>query len=103
VYHCYFDFDMPPVGGDAPVREIRALNIPQRPYLEGLEVDGRLGVILSRKAYDSPWGGDWGTPRGSSYKDLDPQPALRFAVNLIVFALTQEGSITRRLMETVGY
>jgi len=65
--------------------------------LEGLEVDGRLVALLSGKLIsggwrfgDHPWTKDW-----------DAKRPLQFAVNMIVFALTQEGSITHRLMESI--
>jgi hypothetical protein len=104
IYHCYFDFDAPPAAGDAPVAGNREYNLSPTDYLEGMEVDGRLSVVLSRKAYYSPWlPGIWGTGEGGSYEKLDPGPALRFGVNLIVFALTQEGSITHRLLQSVNY
>jgi len=35
---------------------------------------------------------------GHDYSRLDPTRQLQFAVNLIVFALTQEGSITHQVM-----
>jgi hypothetical protein len=35
--------------------------------------------------------------------DWDPKGPFQFAVNTIVLALTQEGSITHRLMESVRY
>ena len=95
IYHCYFDFEGPPLAFGSDMGS---------DYLEGIEADGHLSVILSRKAFYSPWK-DWGkTPWGSkgpSYRDWDPERQLQFAVNLIVFALTQEGSITHRLMESV--
>ena len=98
IYGCYFDFDGPPVAGDGSNRRTH----PDRPeiiiigYLEGIEVDGRLVAIFSLKAYAAAWT-YWGR-RGSAQ---DPSRALQFAVNTIVFALTQEGSITHRLMESV--
>jgi hypothetical protein len=33
----------------------------------------------------------------------DPTRQLQFGVNLIVFALTQEGSITNQVMDSVNY
>jgi len=95
IYHCYFDFQGPPLAFGSEV----GIN-----YLEGIEVNGHLSVILSRKSFYSPWK-DWGkTPwgsKGGSYVNWDPERALQFAVNLIVFALTQEGSITHRLMDSI--
>jgi hypothetical protein len=89
LYHCYFDFDGPPVGNDyySPA----ALS-----YLEGVTLGGRLFVVVGQKNYASSWV-DW--PQADSRRDNTRQ--LQFAVNMIVFALTQEGSITHRLMESI--
>ena len=43
VYHCYFDFDTPPVGGDAPVPQNRAASVPCLDYLEGYGCAWALG------------------------------------------------------------
>jgi len=42
----------------------------------------------------------WGRLQGSGWRDN--RRRLQFGVNLLVFALTQEGSITNRVMDTVG-
>jgi len=103
IYHCYFDFVMPPPGSEA-----WAVNFPQYTpervnYLEGLKVDNHLVAILSRKGYYSCWC-EWG-PHAvrSGWRDLDPTRQFQFGVNLIVFALTQEGSITSRVLDSVRY
>ena len=100
IYHCYFDFDGPPMG--YPFRSFHGTK--DCSYLEGLVLEeGRLVGILSLKWYANPWG-DWG-PEGfgtsNFYKVFDPTRALQFGVNLIVFALTQEGGLTHRLMQSV--
>jgi hypothetical protein len=92
IYHCYFDFDGPPIGSDWHDYW------PFVPYLEGVEVARRLAVLLSDKNYAHPWA-DWGVL--PSYKSLDNTRQLQFGVNSIIFALTQEGSITHRLMDSV--
>ena len=64
--------------------------------------------ILSHKWYASAWG-DWGPEGFGRIKDYtrygntprDPTRALQFGVNMIIFALTQEGSITHRLVESI--
>ena len=98
LYHCYFDFDGPPIANDGANRrnhpEFRII-----PYLEGMEVEGRLAVVLSGKLMYRGWA--FGTD--SYTKDLDPTRPLQFGVNTVIFALTQEGSITHRLMESVAY
>ena len=88
MYHCYFDFSALPAGADAWLRPGT-----RTPYLEGLEVKGRLVAVLSKKGYFAPWGEAMGKP---SF-----ERELQFGVNLIVFALTQEGSITHRLVARI--
>jgi hypothetical protein len=34
-------------------------------------------------------------------RDIDPTLVFRFGINTIIFALTQEGSITKRAMDSV--
>jgi hypothetical protein len=94
MYHCYFDFTGPPLAGDSNNHLYPGL-CESIPYLEGLVVGNRLTAVLSRKAYYHPWCGDW------EVEDRDATRQFQFGVNLIVFALTQEGSITRRLMDSV--
>ena len=53
-------------------------------------------VIESKKWFCSPWA-DW---RPGVY-ERDPTRQLQVGVNLLVFALTQEGSITHRVMDAV--
>ena len=99
VYHCYFDFDGPPIGADGMTSRKYGTDVAD--YLEGLQVHGRLVAILSKKCYYGPWS-HFGTNRfGGDYKRYDPERCFQFGVNLIVFALTQEGSITRSLMDTL--
>ena len=87
IYHCYFDFDGPPAGWDniSP-------KMPVADYLEGVFIEERLLGVCTSKNYWGPWSDK---PAGRNPR------ALQFAVNVIVFALTQEGSITHRLMESV--
>ena len=103
VYHCYFDFDGAPVGDDAfalafPDYYLKEQNREFFPYLEGIEIAGRFMGILSNKCYVLAWG-EWGK-EGMAIQ-MGNTRQLQFGVNLIVFALTQEGSITHRLMDTV--
>ncbi len=98
LFHCYFDFDGPP-------RNLKfgaSGGIGVDP-LEAIIIDGRVLAILSRIFFTNCWG-DWG-PGGYHATDLygnnDPGPHFKFGVNLIVFALTQEGSITYQTMQRV--
>ena len=103
IYHCYFDFEGPPIASDAGHVSIHPAEARVLGYTEGLEIDGRLVVLLSGKGYSGAWT-LWGPDNYANYggwTTWDPTHPLRFAVNTIVFALTQEGSITHRLMESV--
>jgi hypothetical protein len=98
LYHCYFDFpEGPPVGTEWCAR-VSPGNYPGGPYdyLEGVIVEGRLLAIMSMKWFASAW-----SNREAREDHQDPTRAHQFGVNVIVFALTQEGSITRRLMDSV--
>jgi len=53
-------------------------------------------AVFSRKGYYQPWAA-WG--KVMSLRDYT-RP-LQFAVNTIILALTQEGSITHRLMDSI--
>jgi hypothetical protein len=101
LYHCYFDFPSgPPTAGDH-IEITRKENSRPYDYLEAVEVEGRVLVIESKKWYCNPWA-DWWPP--DYYGTMrDPKRQLQFGVNLIVFALTQEGSITNRVMDSVRY
>ncbi len=86
VYHSFFDFhDGPPIGAEKSAYKttsggtIRSKDVN---YLEGVFYKGRLAAIYSEKGY----GVRWAEMSGS-------EPQLRMAVNMIVFALTQEGGI----------
>jgi hypothetical protein len=101
IYHCYFDFDGPPAAADGACIHSNVTGVDIIDHLKGLIVDGRLVAILSKKGYYSPWA-DWGTHPGAAYDTMDPRRQLQFGVNVIIFALSQEGSITRQVMDTVG-
>ena len=85
LYHCYFDFDGLPGG----VLDSQFL---QSGYLRGAVIEGRLVAVLSNKGIMHLWG-DPDKPQ------LKSQRFLQLGINTIVFALTQEGSITKRVMD----
>jgi hypothetical protein len=115
IYHCFFDFNGPPTGGDFwnVAKDLQwegdaaFYGSELNDYLEGYEsTDGHLYGIVSLKNYHNAWAdcGPDGSPqvRGMfRYDTMDPTRALQFGVNLIVFALTQEGSITQQVMNMV--
>jgi hypothetical protein len=96
MYHCYFDFDTPPPG--AGTSADRNFNISD--HLEGVTLEGRLLAVMSKRGYFQPWF-LWGPDFSKKSWAQDNTRQHQFAVNTIVFALTQEGSITRRLMGAV--
>jgi len=93
IYHCYYDFDGPPAGTDN-THSRRGIDAPYD-YLEGVTIDGRLVAIVSVKDLEGAW--DWWPERNN----IDNTRQLQFLVNLIVFALTQEGSITHQVMSSL--
>ena len=101
LYHCYFDFDgVPPATDNVWNGKIsHSILIIPRDYLEGINIDGRLVLVLSLKDFTSTWVG-WGDSR-HAYSNLDNTRQLQFGVNVIIFALTQEGSITQQVMDMV--
>ncbi len=65
----------------------------------GVEVEDRLAVVLSYQSLATSWEN---VPFRNIRKDFtDNSRFLQFGINAIVFALTQEGSITNRVMQTV--
>ncbi len=105
IYHCFFDFDDgPPIGADYWNHIIPGDNIPPfcHDHLDGVNIEDRLVGIMSNKDYTEPWG-FWEDPKGAwtFLRAWDNTRQLQFGVNLVVFALTQEGSITNRVMNTV--
>jgi hypothetical protein len=87
IFHCHFDMAGPP-----PIAYDRIFSNGGR--VEGAYVAGRWNAILSQKGFVLFWN-DPSNP-GSTIERM-----LQFGVNTIIFALTQEGSVTHRLMESV--
>ncbi len=78
LYRSFFTFDGPPATGfelngwgDDLVHE----------YLQGIEIDGRLGVLYSNKDYGCEWDYDWRNKRFLAEDNT------RFAVNIVMYAL----------------
>ena len=87
IYHCHLDFDGPPPGYYAYVYPM--------PYHDGIFIEHRLVAICQYwQRYFACWG-EWPT------QGRDNTRQLQFAINTIIFALTQEGSITNQVMNTV--
>jgi len=100
LYHSFFDFnDGPPNGSEINVSQVTTiLNLgetynrttmsKQVLYLEGITLSDRLVAIYSNKGYAVKW---------ADISNNEPQ--LRIGVNMVVFALTQEGSIAQQKMD----
>jgi hypothetical protein len=87
LFHCYFDFDGPPASRWDPEFLLSG-------DLEGIYVDGRWVLVICQKGFQHLWD-DPANP------DLRNERMIQFGVNSIIFALTQEGSITHRVMDAV--
>ena len=79
IYRSFFKFDGPPATsfelngwGDDLVHE----------YLQGIEINGRLGVLYSNKDYGCEWDYDWRNKRFLAEDNT------KFGVNLVIYALT---------------
>ncbi len=107
IFHCFFDFDRAPPGFDnwAVVKGWQptyGVNYAVD-YIEGITIEGRLVGILDCKGYVGCWGWWNGIEGPSRFPGGFPNGTrqYQFAVNLIVYALIQEGSITQQVMEYV--
>jgi hypothetical protein len=87
IYHCFFEFNDGPPPGEEIFNARYTQGVPS-PYLEGIYLDGRLVALYSDKAYGKMWQGQ-----------SRDQPQLRIGINLVVYALTQEGSIAQQQID----
>ncbi len=95
MYHTFYDFDGPPVGSELEIpsfSEQRSLDhlviAEQSYYLEGVFLEDRLVAMYSDKGYVHTWARNYGN-----------EPQLRFGINAVIFALTQEGSIAQQQID----
>jgi len=96
-YHCFFDFDDGPPQGEevnyahnSSVVDNKNQFTMYKPvlYLEGITINDRLVAIYSNKCYAKKWAAT-----------SNNEPQLKIGVNMVVFALTQEGSIAQQKMD----
>ena len=81
MYHCFFDFtDGPPRGSECEMEHEPVY------YLEGVWYGDRLVAVICNKNYIRNWA-----------LTEDNQPQLKMGVNMVVFALTQKGGLTRQI------
>ena len=123
LFNCYYDIDVLPTNywqatytdilGDGekyfnrryPTNE----HIPT--YLEGIHLDGRLVLVYSQQNYRDFWNRrperaltkspqyrleNWGT---MPFHKPSSEPAIRLGINVVVYALTREGSLARRYVQ----
>jgi len=101
LYHSFFVFyDGPPLGSEVDVSVVATLDrfsfghfntftmSKKVYYLEGITIDDRLVAIYSDKGYGIKWA-----------DTSNNEPQLKMGVNMVVFALTQEGSIAQQKMD----
>lgn len=95
IYHAFYDFDGPPVGTELEVgargaqRGGDGVVVAQTSYnLQGVFLGDRLVAIYSDKGYVHSWARNYGN-----------EPQLRFGINAVIFALTQEGSIAQQQID----
>lgn len=98
LYHCFFDFSGLPPGCDEWWEDIQ----PTRDHLIGVTMDDRLVGLISSEDFTTIWT-CWGTGAGDyrPYDRLSSTRHLQLGVNFVVFALTQEGSITHQVMDGI--
>ncbi|MCY3736447.1 MAG: DUF4159 domain-containing protein [Gemmatimonadaceae bacterium] len=85
IYHIFFDFDDgPPPGGEVSNRTYRRTVY----FLEGIYLGDRLVAVYSDKGYGIFW-----------ERETQNEPHLKMGVNMVVFALTQKGSIAQQQID----
>ena len=100
LYHCFYDFDNLPPGYWSSRESVVYDIIPS--YLEGIEVDGQLVGVYSLRDYADAWV----TAEDVLQSDQPMQiiaprireGAVRLGVNILVYALTREGSLAQKLV-----
>ena len=90
LYHVFFDFEGgPPPGGEARIgSNVTTGKASPVPYLEGIYLGNRLVAVYSDKGYGAFW-----------EREFENEPHLKMGVNLVVFALTQKGSIAEQQID----
>jgi hypothetical protein len=111
LYHCFYDLSELPRG----FREMFFWNFPTElkpeptpPYLEAIMVGGRIAGLYSQKNYADFWAGEAERIRERDQADrlmngffavgADEVRTYEVGINILVYALTQEGSLAQRLV-----
>lgn len=108
IYHCFYDVGSLPRG----MRDMHFITADQPPptpdYLEGIMVGEQLVGVYSMRGYADFWSGiakqerDWATELNvvnSPFRDSAAEELVYdLGVNIVVYALTREGSLARQLI-----
>ena len=111
LYHSFYDIDSLPRGfwdimhwySDIELRFELSPN-----FLEGIQVDGRIVGVYSQKCYAEFWAGEAerireanraGNTEGRFVTGADELPVYDLGVNIVVYALTREGSLARQFVD----
>ena len=89
IYYSFYDFDDGPPPKRTQERLVHSRDFhPEVPFLEGIFLGERLVAIFTTKEYGRAW-----------EKEFRNEPQLQMGVNLVVFALTQQGSIAQQQID----
>ncbi|MBT4098532.1 MAG: DUF4159 domain-containing protein [Gemmatimonadetes bacterium] len=87
IFHSYYDLQGPPFGGDyRPGLILEGPRAPQVDFLEGIFIDGRLVAVYADMGYGEFW-----------QQSFENEPQLKMGINLVIYALTKEGSLAMKL------
>ena len=110
LYHCFYDIDSLPRGfWDIWFWNINSGFELSPNFLEGIEVDGRIVGVYSQKDYADLLAGEAERIResdragnrvnGRFVTGADELPVYDLGVNMVVYALTREGSLAQQLVD----
>ena len=111
LYHCFYDVNSLPRGMRDMHFVVGGQDYPPRTpdYLEGIVVGDQLVGVYSMRNYADFWAGigrelvDWSSANGvinhSILASAEEPLVYNLGVNLLVYALTREGSLARQLVE----
>jgi len=106
LYHCYFDFEDVPMGYwdvmmNGMINGPSPSYVYSPPYLEGIRIEGRWVALYSLKSYRDFWAGRMEQLRSHAANPgfrYGEERQLELGVNVLVFVLTQEGGIAKRMV-----
>jgi hypothetical protein len=109
IYHCFYDINSLP-RGMRDMHFVKNESLPLTPnYLEGIVVGDQLVGVYSMRGYADFWAGiarqelDFVSERNiidSAFHTSAEEPLVyNLGVNLVVYALTREGSLARQLVD----